>query len=191
MLYSLLQRILTMCGRILSRLVDLALNNTRRFDRIDERLARLEDDMARILAAVEPLPVASVEFTVYFEGQTTEGATHMQLKDTQQFDFTLSGKDAKGGTANIDGTKTTATVDDPTVATVTLNPDGLGGTIVAGLTGKTQLQVSVTDAVNTGDVQKGSLDIEVLPGDLATIQIGTSAPVDQPPATPPAPAAAQ
>lgn len=143
--------------------------------------------LEKILAAVVPGPIAEIRFTVSLDGQITEGATHVQLKDTEQFDFTLSPVDAKGSPSSIDPTKTTATTDDPTVAAVTLNLDGLSGTVVAGKSGSTQLKVSVTDANNASDTVSGTLSITVVSGDTATLAIGTSAPTPQVPLPPPPP----
>lgn len=180
MIYNLLLQIVHMLGRIFSRLIDVALESTRRFDRIDAELKAQDEKLDQILAMLVPAPIAEIVIDVYLEsGEIIQGAKHVQLKDNQKFDFTLGGKDAKGAAANIDGAKSAVSMDDTGVATVTLNPDGLGGTVVAGLTGSTQMQVSITDAVNPGDTLTGKLDIVVIAGDIVALNIGTSAPVDQ------------
>lgn len=180
MIYSLLLQIVQTLGRIFSRIVVTAFESTRRFDRLDAAQKSQDEKLDQILAMLVPAPIAEIVIDVYLEsGEIIQGAKHVQLKDNQKFDFTLGGKDAKGAAGNVDGSKSVVSIDDTAVATVTLNPDGLGGTVVAGLTGSTQMQVSITDAVNPGDTLTGTLDIVVVAGDIVALNISTSPAFDQ------------
>lgn len=178
-IFKVYNTVLSSGAAILAKCGDLASRQDQQFERIRVEHINQREMLERILAAIEPGPTAEISFQVSMGGQIIEGATEMQLKDSEKFDITLSPIDAKGAPSSIDPTKTTGSTDDTTVATVTMGADGLSGTVTALKPGKTQLQVSVTDANNPDDVVKGSLDIEVLAGDTATIAIGTSAPVAQ------------
>ena len=185
-LYALVSRIPTVLSNGLVTLTTLIGS---RCNQLDNELAAQRVIIEKILAAVVPGPTVSFGFTINVDGQITEGATTVQIKDTQQFGFTLAPVDAKGSPSTIDPTKTTAKTDDPSIASVTLNPDGLSGEVVAGKAGSTQLTVTVTDANNPSDTITGTLAIVVVGGDTATITVNTSAPTDQVPTPPPPPPA--
>lgn len=108
----------------------------------------------------------------------------MRIKDSQQFTITLTPEDAKGNPSVIDPTKTTFTMDNPALATLTPGADGLSCLVAGAGIGSGQIQYSVQDAAVTTDVVTGTLSLEVVGGDTAQVVANTSAPVDQPPVAP-------
>jgi len=104
----------------------------------------------------------------------------MIIKDTQLVPFTIAVTDAQGKPSNIDPSKTVITADKPDVAIVTINPDGLSGTVKAGTTGTANLTGSVTDAGNPNDTIQLTIDsVQVVPGDTTAAIVNFGAPADQ------------
>ncbi len=98
--------------------------------------------------------------------------SHMaQLHDDQQFEVLVTAKDAKGFDV---ADAFTASVDDESVATVTASADGMTFTVVAGNPGSAVM--TVTDGTLTA-----TLAIDVVPGDVALIQLAVGDPSDQAP----------
>jgi hypothetical protein len=141
--------------------------------------ARQAGLLDRILRAVEPLPVARIEFDVVMEGQTLTGVTSMQLRDNEKFAITLAPVDAKGAPSTIDPSKTTFSIDNPALATLTAGADGLSCEVVAGTVGTGQITASVTDANNPNDAVTGTLQLTVVAGDTATLALNTTEPAAQ------------
>lgn len=96
------------------------------------------------------------------------GGTPMQIHDDEQFDVTLTAKDAKG--YDVAGESFTATADDESVAAVT--QDGATFTVVAGNPGSTVLTF-------TDGTVSATLAVDVVPGDVATIEVTPGAPSKQ------------
>ena len=139
--------------------------------------------LEQILAAITPGPTANAVVAFYLDGQPLEGK-NMIIKDSQQVAFTITVTDAQGKPSSIDPTKTVITADKPDVAIVTINPDGLGGTVKAGTTGTAALTGSVTDANNPTDTITLTIDsIQVVAGDTTAAIVNFGAPTDQAPAT--------
>jgi len=99
-----------------------------------------------------------------------EGST-MQLRDTQQVTYTLAGKDAKG--FDVDGEQFSAVSSDETVVTVT--QDGDTFTAVAGSPGSAV--VTFSEAVSGLSATEA---IDVVPGNLATIDVVAGEVTEQP-----------
>jgi len=95
----------------------------------------------------------------------------MQLRDTQQVTYTLAGKDAKG--FDVDGEQFMAASSDETVVTVT--QDGDTFTAVAGSPGSAV--VTFTEAVSGLNATEA---IDVVPGNLATIDVVAGDVTEQP-----------
>lgn len=205
MLYSVLYDILMVCRRILSRLIDVALANTRRFDRIegalkvasDERLFyfnQLDAKLDRILAAVEPLPAVKIIFTVEMEGQTTEGES-IAMTNSQQATATIQPVDKKRQPAPVDGVPVWASSDE-TIITVTPAADGLSAVVAAvGPLGAAKVSVTADADLGAGVSSIfGSLDVTVTQGQAVGMTItlgdateqGAGAPPPPPPPPPPA-----
>jgi len=153
---------------------------------VDKKLAALQETTAQILTivqqiltAVTPLPASRLIITISTpDGQIKENPSMTQITDVQSITFTLAAQDAKGQPAALDGTKTTASIDNTGVATVTLDPSGLSGTVTAVGVGTANLSISVTDATVATDVLTGSAAITVVAGAAATVNItfGTPTP---------------
>lgn len=182
-LYVLASRILSAVVNGFSTLTQKLLGVKNEIDGIKDEQASQRLILAQILAAVTPAPTASVVITFTVGGQTFEGVSKLQLTDTQQATFTLAPEDAKKNASSIDPTKTTLTSDTPGVATVTMNPDGLSGTVIAGSIGSAQLTGSVTDANDPADVVPiGPVTITVVAGDTASVGVNFGTPTAQAPA---------
>jgi len=152
-----------------------------RLQRIEDKVDALQVAANKILALVGPGPTAKVDVELTLpSGQIITGDEMAQIKDNQKITFSLAPVDAKGQPSTIDPTKTALTPDNPAVASVTINPDGVSGTIVAGAVGATQLTGSVTDANNPADVVAISpISITVVAGDTATVAVNLGEPTDQ------------
>lgn len=94
----------------------------------------------------------------------------MQIRDNEQFDVTLLAKDAKG--YDVAGEQFTATADNPAVVTLTQN--GAAFTVAAGSPGSAV--VTFTDGTISA-----TLAVDVVPGNVATIEV-TPGPVSAQPA---------
>lgn len=151
----------------------------------EDRLARIERDILEIRAAVDrilrfvgPAATASVGVTVTLpSGQTQSGDQVAQLTDLQSVTFSLAPVDSKGQPSTIDPTKTVLAPDNAAVATVTVNPDGVTGTIVGLTVGSTQLTGSVTDATDPADVVAiAPISIAVVSSATATVGVNLGTP---------------
>ncbi len=94
-------------------------------------------------------------------GQIPQGATMAQLHDSDEFDITVTAKDAKGFEVSD---AFTATADNADAVTVVTGADGKTFTVVAGNPGSAV--VTVTD----GNVS-ATLAVDVLPGGVALIDL--------------------
>lgn len=93
----------------------------------------------------------------------------MQLKDSQQVTYTITGLDAKG--YEVSGEDFSASVDNESVVAVTDN----GNTFLAVAGQPGSAIITFTDGTLTATEA-----VDVVPGDVATIQIQPGAPEDQP-----------
>ncbi len=150
-------------------------------DRIEKKVDDLAIAVQKVLSLVGPGPTTSVSVELTLpSGQTQSGDDMAQIKDNQKITFALAPVDAKGQPSAVDPTKTTLVPDNPAVASVTINEDGLSGTIVGGTVGSTQLTGSVTDASNPVDVVAISpISLTVVAGDTATVAVNLGDPTDQ------------
>jgi len=97
------------------------------------------------------------------------------MKDTEKAPITVTAEDAKGQvTASV--TDVTFTSADPTIATITTDPDGTVW-VVAGNPGSTVITADWPDSPG-GDLQ-GTLAVDVTAGDATSLTITTGAPVAQ------------
>jgi hypothetical protein len=104
----------------------------------------------------------------------------LQLTDTQQVPVQIAGADKKGAPAPVQNP--TFTSSDPNVATVTQDTtDPTKATVVAGLPGTCQIQVSADADLGDGVTTiSGVLDITVVAGQAASIAVTAGTPVEQP-----------
>lgn len=172
---SLLIRILT---AVLS-----ALTGVRRLQAtLDEHSLVLQDTTER-LERIEQLlliPAAEViEFSVTVEGHTTEGATTVNITDSQKATLAIKPKTKKGNDATLDGPPAWASSDE-TIATVVADEGGLSATLTAVRPGT--CDVTVTGDADLGEGTKpivGTLAVSVTPGEAVQIDIEAGEPVDQ------------
>lgn len=136
--------------------------------------------LLRILAAVEPLPAVKILFDVVLEGQPYSGVNKMKITDSQKFTATIAPVDAKGNPAQVDGVPVWAAPDATTV-TVTPAADGMSAEIAAvGPVGSVQVSVTADADLGTGvSSLVGTLQVDVVGGAAVSLQISTSAPVEQ------------
>ena len=172
LLYKILSTAMLILGR-LTRLEDLV-------RRAVAEQAAQRGVLEQILAEVTPPPGAvSVVFNVTLENQTLPGVSHMQIKDTQEFDVTLAFQDAKGKPATVDGVPEW-TADNPSVVTLTVAADGLSATVTAADVGSCQVSVSADSDLGAGTVQiTGVLPVEVLAGSATVIALNPGEPREQ------------
>lgn len=133
--------------------------------RIEAKQAIQDEKLNKILAAVEPPPAVGFVFTVDLEGQITEGATNINMTNSQKATATITPVDKPGNPAPIDGVPIWASSDE-TIVTVEPAADGLSAVVKAvGPLGTAK--VSVTgDADLSGEVKPifGTLDVEITQG---------------------------
>lgn len=178
-IYGICVKILSAVTSGFSSMIQRLIGVKSELDEIKNEQAQQRSLLEKLLAAVTPGPTASAVVTFYKDGQPIEGR-NMVLKDNEQVTFTISPTDAKGQPSNIDPAKTVVTADRPDVAIITLNPDGLSGTVKAGAIGAAQLTGSVTDLNNPNDTIQLTIDaIQVVPGDTANVVVNFSQPTPQ------------
>ena len=101
----------------------------------------------------------------------------LQLTDSQKARVSVSAVDKKGQAAEVQGVKFSSS--DETIATVEDNGDG-SASIVAGLPGTCQIQVTADADMGDGDTEiTGTLDLTVVAGSAATINVTAGAPEEQ------------
>jgi hypothetical protein len=101
----------------------------------------------------------------------------MQLHDTEQVDLTVAVSDVKGAIISDDPGTTTDdvswTIDNTSVASLTISADTRTCTIVAGLPGSGVVTVSLGDLTATQAV-------DVIPSGATKLEISEGTPVPQP-----------
>lgn len=116
----------------------------------------------------QPQPVASATLTA---GPVSKQSDHpkdgtMQLHDDDQFPLVLDAKDAKG--QEVTGDTVTWTVDDETVVTLQVSDDTKTATVVAGNVGSAVITWS-------DETLSGTYAVDVVPGDVATVELTAGA----------------
>jgi hypothetical protein len=103
----------------------------------------------------------------------------LQLTDSQQCALTIQPVDKKGQPAQVDVASAMWTSSNPDVAAV--NSNGLRATVVAGMPGMAQINVTVDADLGEGVRElSGTLDVTVVAGDAVSLGIQTEPPVEQP-----------
>lgn len=158
---------------------ETALNGSIALGGSDDQILRRAEKFYRWLNGQKPLRLvldvgpAHHQGTAPFPGPMKE--THMaQLHDDQEFEVTVSARDAKGFEV---ADQFTASVDDTSVATVEALEDGKTFVVTAGNPGSAVMTV-------TDGTLSATLAIDVVPGDVALIQLQVGDPSDQAPAEP-------
>ena len=126
--------------------------------------AIIREDVERLLQILIPGPTVSAVIVLYnSDGSVKTGA--LKMNDSTPVDFKITVKDKAGNPSNIDPTKTVVSPSDTSLVVVTINPDGLSGTVTPlGPLGTFTLSGSVSD-----DPTDGS--------DGGTISIASTAPI--------------
>lgn len=103
----------------------------------------------------------------------------MQLKDTQKFSVSVTGRDAKGNVAPFENPQ--FSVSNPNLGTFEVDPSNpSAGEFKAGAPGSGQLSFTADGIVGEGEsVVAAALDITVLPGDAVSAVIDASAVSEQ------------
>lgn len=180
---SMLLELIEVGGRILTRLVDIALTNTRRFDHIDRKLVRAENERAilnekldRLLAGTLPGPAVSLYLELFDEAGniTDQGALPMQaiINRNTSRTFKLTPRDADGNVTTLDGALSVDSAN-AAISIADLGTDGLSGRLVAGkLAGVGPISFH-GDADLSAGVREvaGVVDITVPAGEAMTIDI--------------------
>jgi hypothetical protein len=151
-----------------------------------EKLIMLGDLFAAWLGS----PVVSFQLMValvtYEQADPTKGTPTVrtpggavQLHDTQQVSYTVQATDTKGQPVTESDSLTWSSSDE-SVFTVNVDPGNMSATVVAGVVGSAVLTVS--------DGTRQATDaIDVIPGDIAAINLTAGTPEDQPVAPPAGP----
>lgn len=191
---SMLLELIEVGGRILARLIDIGLNNTRRFDRIDavlflaadqrrdyfvhldKRLDGIENTLDRLLAGTLPGPAVSLYLELFDEAGniTDQGALPMQaiINRNTSRTFKLTPRDADGNVTTLDGALSVDSAN-AAISIADLGTDGLSGRLVAGkLAGVGPISFH-GDADLSAGVREvaGVVDITVPAGEAMTIDI--------------------
>lgn len=102
------------------------------------------------------------------------------LTDTQQCDLTLQPVDKKGQPAAIDGTPSWSSSNEAVVA-VAVSANGLSATLVAGILGTAQINVTADADLGAGVVAvTGTLDVQVVAGQAVAVALTPGIPTEQP-----------
>jgi hypothetical protein len=126
---------------------------------------------ARLVVAADPMTYTQGNPSLSQATRYTGGT--VQLTDTQQVTLSVEPEDSKGQMTSDTLTWTSA---DTTVVSLQPSADTLSCLVVAGVPG-TGVVVTVTDGTISA-----SDSFDVVPGGVATLQIGEGTPEDQPPA---------
>ncbi len=181
-------------ARILGRVIDIGLNNTRRFDAIDrqlliahdERLA-IETKLDRLLAATLPGPAVSLYLELFDAAGniTDQGALPMQANINRHTSrtFKITPRDSDGNVTTLDGVLTVESAN-AAITVADLAADGLSGKLVAGALAGSGPVSFHGDADHTADVKEvaGNVDITVPAGDAITLDIELGEEVPETPA---------
>lgn len=136
--------------------------------------------LKKILAAIEPFRAVKIVFTTELEGHITEGATNLEMTNSQKATATIAIVDKAGQPAPVDGIPAWAS-SDATIITVTPAADGMSAEVVAvGPLGKAN--VSVTADADLGAGVKsifGILEVEITQGEAVGITLTLGQPVEQ------------
>ncbi|TLK47987.1 MULTISPECIES: hypothetical protein [Actinomycetes] len=99
------------------------------------------------------------------------------LQADKKIPFSISGVDEVGNAVSLGGAAPTFTVDRPDVLTLTVAEDGFSGEVAAtGTVGTAVLSVEgVTDA---GVTYRGSVAVDVVPGDVTGVSFALGEPVE-------------
>jgi len=181
-LYNLIRKLLKSDEEILNRLQVIERQLAHLFQQNQDQ----DEVLARILAAVEPLPAVGFTFTVESEGQITLGATQYDMTNSQQLTATIQPVDKKGNPAAIDGVPVWASSDE-TIITVVPASDGLSA-VVAAVGPLGSAKVSVTGDADLGPGVSsifGTLDVTITQGQAVGFKITAGEPTEQGPSTPP------
>lgn len=101
----------------------------------------------------------------------------MVITDSQQVLLTVNPVDKRGNPAML-GAVPAWNVSDPTLATLNTAADGLSSTVLAiGPLGHVQVSATVTNP--DGSVLSGTLEIDIVSGAAATLNIAAGQPTEQ------------
>lgn len=145
-----------------------------------EKLLLLGDQLASWLGSATVAFSLVVAPTTYEQSDPSKGTPTVrtpggavQLHDTQQVAYTVQATDTKGQPVT-ESDSLTWTSSDETIFTVAADPGNMSATVVAGNVGSAVLTVS--------DGTRNATDaIDVIPGDIAAINLTAGTPEDQPP----------
>jgi hypothetical protein len=130
---------------------------------------------------VGPVPAGAVFTITRRRGKNNTMAT-LQLEDNQECPLSIQADDAAGNPTTLPAGSVAWASSNTAVATVTPSADGSTAVVAAaGQLGTAQ--VSVQASVASGPIS-GTLDVTVVAGAAATIQIVTGTPTTIPTATP-------
>jgi hypothetical protein len=107
---------------------------------------------------------------------------YMALKADQKVAFSLQGTDEVGNPNDFEGT-TVFSVDDPSTVTLTDNGDGSGEVAATGTLGTAVLSAEAT-RTSDGKIFMGSVSIDVIAGDVESIEIVLGTPEEVTPDVP-------
>jgi hypothetical protein len=187
-MYALLMKIIAALGRIETRLASIASEQAAQRAALDRLRfeqaafassvlrgqADLRADLARLLLeqatdrellnliASNVVPPPRIVFTLNLDGKTVEGATEVDINRGRQFTLSAAG-DFQGEPTDLVGTPTWES-SDPSVATVTPDPDGRSAVVAATAVGSAV--ITCRDDLDPGDGVKeisGTFDVAVLP----------------------------
>ncbi len=133
-----------------------------------------------ILAAAIPPPAVGFVFSVELEGETFEGATNINMTNSQKATATITPVFKDGTPAPVDGVPVWASSDE-TIVTVAPAADGLSA-VVAAVGPLGSAKISVTGDADLGaDVKPifGSLDVSITQGLAVGFKIVLGDPVEQ------------
>ncbi len=173
--------------RILQAVVSLGAKMDRHHAEVLKALQSLADGqkdirktLEQILEALTAGQAEKITFTAYLEdGTVLEDITMLDMRDDQQATLTISPKDKKGKPALVDGVPVWASSDE-TVVTVVPSADGLSAVAAGVAPGSGRIVVTADADLGSGTVDlTGILEVTILAGQAASIEVTAGAPTDQ------------
>lgn len=145
-----------------------------KLDAIDKRL----DLIISALSIVENDAAIDLSIDVTLEDQTTEGATHMQMNDSQQATVHLKPKTKSGKPAPVEAGSVLWT--GPSFVAITPSADGMDAAVVAIGVGSDNISVSADADLGAGVVTLSkSFPCIVVPSQAETLDVIEDPPVEQ------------
>lgn len=149
---------------------------------VRQELSEIKDEIAKISAALPPLPAIRFIFSGQIEGQEKqENIMSLLMTDVQKSTLSIAPVDAKGNPAPVEAGSVAWSAADNTLVTLTPSADGLScDCAAAGPLGTTQVNVQADADLGAGVTTiAGTLDVQIAASQAVSLNIASAPPVNQ------------